>query len=142
MRKNIELLIASGITANQVANEANIARNTVYRIFNGEAALDNVSLKNAEILNEYYLKLKNAFNPIIRKLYKADNGDVLIQHNNVHQELTHVNVYDLKQMAIDMINNNEIEQCQTQAGEINGLSYLSYYTMDNVFIGTSDMCSF
>lgn len=56
MRKNIIKLINSGITAYTVANESGLPRNTVYRIFTGEAKLDNVSLKNAEALNEYYIE--------------------------------------------------------------------------------------
>jgi len=58
MRDNIIKLINSGITAYTVANESGLPRNTVYRIFTGEAKLDNVSLKNAEALNEYFLNNK------------------------------------------------------------------------------------
>src|SRR5690625_3059410 len=58
MRKNIERLIKSGITAHRVALETKTPRNTAYRIFSGEAKIDNITLKNAEILNEYYIKNK------------------------------------------------------------------------------------
>lgn len=62
MRDNIIKLINSGITAYTVANESGLPRNTVYRIFTGEAKLDNVSLKNAEALNEYFLENKEEIN--------------------------------------------------------------------------------
>jgi len=62
MRKNIERLIKSGITAHRVALETKIARNTAYRIFSGEAKIDNITLRNAEILNEYFFKKKEEIN--------------------------------------------------------------------------------
>lgn len=54
MRKNIEALITSDFNANQVANETGLPRNTVYRIFSREANLDNITLKNAEILSAFW----------------------------------------------------------------------------------------
>ncbi len=58
MRKNIESLINSGITAHQVASDTGIPRNTAYRIFSGEANIDNITLKNAEILSNYWEEIK------------------------------------------------------------------------------------
>lgn len=55
MRDNIIKLINSGRSAHTVSKDTGLPRNTVYRIFTGEAKLDNVTLKNAEVLNEYYI---------------------------------------------------------------------------------------
>jgi len=54
MRENIKKLIDSGIPALQVSKATGIPQNTVYRIFKGEASLDNITLKNAELLNKFY----------------------------------------------------------------------------------------
>lgn len=54
MRENIIKLIESGIPALKVSKLTGIPQNTVYRIFKGEAALDNITLKNAELLNKFY----------------------------------------------------------------------------------------
>lgn len=54
MRKNIEQLIKSGITAHTVAAETGLPRNTVYRIFTGETKLSNVKFGTIEILNKYW----------------------------------------------------------------------------------------
>lgn len=54
MRTNIIKLIESGIPALQVSKVTGIPQNTVYRIFKGEASLDNITLKNAELLNKFY----------------------------------------------------------------------------------------
>lgn len=56
IRENIQKLIHSGIPAFRVARKAGIPSNTVSRIFKGEASLDNISLKNAELLNKFYLE--------------------------------------------------------------------------------------
>lgn len=58
MREHIEALINSDITAYRVSKETGIPQNTATRIFNGEASIDNISLKNAEILSNYYLKME------------------------------------------------------------------------------------
>lgn len=58
IRTNIERLIESDITAHTVAKETGIARNTAYRILDGEASIDNITLKNAEILAEYWEQKK------------------------------------------------------------------------------------
>lgn len=54
MRKNIERLISSGIAPLKVSKATGIPQNTCYRIFKGEASLDNITLKNAELLNKFY----------------------------------------------------------------------------------------
>ena len=54
MRENIIKLIESSVPALQVSKETGIPQNTVYRIFKGEASLDNITLKNAELLNKFY----------------------------------------------------------------------------------------
>ena len=54
MRKNVESLINSSITAHQVAADTGLPRNTVYRIFTGETELSNVKFGTVEILNNYW----------------------------------------------------------------------------------------
>ena len=44
--------------ASKVAREANVPRNTVIRIWSGEASVENIRLGTAEALFSYYLKLK------------------------------------------------------------------------------------
>ena len=57
MRKNVESLINSSITAHQVAADTGLPRNTVYRIFTGETILSNVKFGTIEILNNYWEEL-------------------------------------------------------------------------------------
>lgn len=54
MRKNIEELINSGITAHQVAVDTGIARNGLYRLFRGETDIDNLKFITAETLSNYW----------------------------------------------------------------------------------------
>ena len=58
IRRNIESLIASGLTAHTVAKETGISRNAVYKLFNGESSIDNITLANAEKLSSYWEELK------------------------------------------------------------------------------------
>lgn len=57
IRENLKKLIESGVSPLHVAKETKIPTATCYRIFKGHASLDNVTLKNAERLNEYYKKV-------------------------------------------------------------------------------------
>jgi predicted transcriptional regulator len=60
MRDKILSLINSGeFNANEVATKTGIPTTTVYRIFNGEANLDNVTLKNAEKLAAFWEQNKS-----------------------------------------------------------------------------------
>lgn len=54
MRKNIEQLIKSGITAYTVSKETGLSRNPLQKLFRGESKIDNLSLKTAEILSNYW----------------------------------------------------------------------------------------
>lgn len=54
LRSNIEALIGSGVSAYSVSKATGIPNNTVVRIFRGEAKLDNITLRNAEILSNYW----------------------------------------------------------------------------------------
>lgn len=54
MRKNIELLIKSGITAYKVSKETGLSRNPIERLFRGDSTIDNLTLKSAEILSNYW----------------------------------------------------------------------------------------
>lgn len=58
LRKNIESLIASGISAYSVAKATGMPNSTVVRIFRGEAKLDNITLKNAELLSSYWERIE------------------------------------------------------------------------------------
>lgn len=58
IRKNIESLIASSITAHTVSKETGISRNAVYKLFNGESSIDNITLVNAEKLSNYWEELE------------------------------------------------------------------------------------
>lgn len=139
MRKNIETLIASGVTAHKVSKETDIPKNTAYRIFKGEASLDNISLRNAEILNDYFLKLKEVGAPIVDKVYQSDNGDIFIKHKNAYQEMSLVNIYELKQLAVELFNSNEVIQCNSKVEKVEGFHFRNYYSLDGEFIGTADI---
>lgn len=54
IRQNIESLLNSGLTAHKVAKETGISRNAVYKLFNGESSIDNITLVNAEKLSSYW----------------------------------------------------------------------------------------
>lgn len=69
IRKNIESLIASGLTAHTVAKETGISRNAVYKLFNGESSIDNITLANAEKLSSYWEELD------LEKIEVKENGE-------------------------------------------------------------------
>ena len=54
IRENIENLLVSGLTAHAVSKETGISRNAVYKLFNGESSIDNITLANAEKLSNYW----------------------------------------------------------------------------------------
>lgn len=56
IRKNIEKLLKSGITAYRLSKDTGIALNSVNRLITGKTYIGNITLDNAEKLNEYYLK--------------------------------------------------------------------------------------
>ena len=56
IRENVLKLIESEISPLRISKATNIPRSTCYRIINGEMPLDNITLKNAEKLSEYYEK--------------------------------------------------------------------------------------
>ena len=58
MRGSIENLIESGITAYRISKDTGISLSVVKKILNGTSKLDNLSLKNAEILAAYWKKQK------------------------------------------------------------------------------------
>lgn len=106
MRKNIEKLIASGITAYRVSKETGIPLNTATRIFSGEANLDNITLKNAEILNNYYKKLEEIE---MNRLFKnVETGTIKSYKEWLEQEKTFCgwlmeNNSDYEGMSVDEI---------------------------------------
>lgn len=56
MRENILKLMSSDISVYRIAKEAELPENTVRRLWNGEASLDNIRFSLAEKLNQYYLE--------------------------------------------------------------------------------------
>ena len=58
MRESIENLIKSDITAYRISKDTGISLSVVQKILNGTSNLNNVSLKNAEILSAYWEKQK------------------------------------------------------------------------------------
>ena len=56
VRAKIQHLIDTGIAPTVLAKETNIPVATCYRILNGEASLDNLTLKNIEKLLKYHDK--------------------------------------------------------------------------------------
>lgn len=84
MRKNIEQLIKSGVTAYRVAKDTGIPNNTVVRIFSGEAKVDNITLKNAETLAAYWedykmtnniIEIKDGDNTVLVKTIEIDGQE-------------------------------------------------------------------
>lgn len=57
MRENILKLMESDISVYRIAKEAGLPENTVRRLWNGEASLDNIRFSLAEKLNQYYLEV-------------------------------------------------------------------------------------
>lgn len=104
MRKNIERLIKSGITAHRVALETEIPRNTAYRIFRGEAKIDNITLKNAEILNEYYIKNKELFK--MEKVFKELQKNFKIDGENER----YATMYNSKDEIVDEMDKEIFEE--------------------------------
>lgn len=61
LRKNIQALINSNFTAYRISKETGISLSVVQKILNGSSKLDNISLRTAEILSEYWIeKLSNS----------------------------------------------------------------------------------
>ncbi|WCH46368.1 hypothetical protein [Lysinibacillus sp. OF-1] len=57
MRENILKLMSSDISVYRIAKEAGLPENTVRRLWNGEANLDNIRFSLAEKLNDYYMEV-------------------------------------------------------------------------------------
>lgn len=72
MRKNIESLIKSSISAYRVAKDTGLPRSPITRLFTSESKIDNVTLKNAEILSKYWEELK------MIKIEKKNNHEHII----------------------------------------------------------------
>lgn len=87
MRKNIEKLIASGITAHTVAAETGLPRNTVYRIFTGETKLSNVKFGTIEILNQYHLKEMEKMENIKQIIEGIENGTVEVENEESYEDI-------------------------------------------------------
>jgi len=54
MRESITALINSDITAYRISKDTGIAVSVIQKILDGTSKLDNISLKNAEILATYW----------------------------------------------------------------------------------------
>lgn len=53
MRELIQKLLDSKLSSLQIAKETGVPQSTIYRIRNKERSLDNLTLKNAELLSEF-----------------------------------------------------------------------------------------
>lgn len=58
IRKNIEALIASDVTAYRIGKDLNMPSSTIKKLRLGMTNLDNIPLRNAEKLSAYYKQLK------------------------------------------------------------------------------------
>lgn len=58
MRNLIEQLINSDLTAYRISKDTGIALSVIQKIKDGTSKLDNISLKNAEILSKYWEEKK------------------------------------------------------------------------------------
>ena len=79
MRKNVESLINSSITAHQVAADTGLPRNTVYRIFTGETELSNVKFGTIEKLNKYWKGLVEEIENIKKVIAGVENGEIELE---------------------------------------------------------------
>ena len=79
MRKNVESLINSSITAHQVAADTGLPRNTVYRIFTGETELSNVKFGTIEKLNKYWKGLVEEMENIKKIIAGVENGEIELE---------------------------------------------------------------
>lgn len=87
LRKNIEALIKSDITAYRISKDTGISLSVVQKILNKTSKLDNVSLKNAEILSDYWMENKSKELDEMKNVYfkNIDTGVVKNQYE-WHQE--------------------------------------------------------
>lgn len=60
MRESITALINSDITAYRISKDTGIAVSVIQKILDGTSNLDNISLKNAEILATYWEESKHS----------------------------------------------------------------------------------
>lgn len=56
MRKEIEKLLQSDITAYRIFKDTGVPYGNIDRLRNGSSSLDNLTLKNAEKLYNYYIE--------------------------------------------------------------------------------------
>ena len=62
MREQIQALINSNYTAYRISKDTGITLSVIQKIMDGTSKLDNISLKNAEILSAYWEKQKTKGN--------------------------------------------------------------------------------
>lgn len=55
MRKEIQSLLDSNISANQIERDTGISKAVISKLRNEQRKLDDITLKTAEILYEYYI---------------------------------------------------------------------------------------
>lgn len=89
LRKNIERLIASRLTAHTVSKETGVARNAVYKLFNGESLIDNITLINAEKLSKFWEESKISELEVLEiegKEFYALNADYYANKEDAERE--------------------------------------------------------
>lgn len=77
MRKQIEALIENKGICRKVSADTGMPLNTVRRIFTGEAKIDNITLKNAETLANYYAKAHQNKDKIIMTIESSQFVELL-----------------------------------------------------------------
>lgn len=73
----------------------------------------------------------------IKKVYKANNGDVFLIKESDYKEHTEEEIKDLLERAKEMYINNQYEKCTCKIGKTFGLK--CYYDEDENFIGNGDI---
>ena len=100
IRKNIEALLESGITAHAVSKATGIPRNSVYKLYKGISSIDNITLRNAELMSEFYERTKFTEQPIIIDNKVLDYADIS-GYMDEDILLPLVNLYDNEQAIVD-----------------------------------------
>lgn len=57
MRKDIQKLLNSSISANQIERDTKVSKAIISKLRNKQRSLDDITLKTAEKLSEYYRRL-------------------------------------------------------------------------------------
>lgn len=119
-------------TSYRVAKDLDIQNRTINRYQNGETPLENMSLKTAKLIYNYYKEL-NKMKKV--KVFKVDNGEVFLEHNlnRLGSKASKQEVEQVINKAKELLNNGEYEKvtCEIESG------VKSYYDTQKKFIGNA-----